>query len=74
MRVPTDPTNPTYDQTFTVGFWRWLTSSAAERKEWARRRNAATPTSRSMRKLNQAEQWAARKQAEQDTRRTNPNQ
>lgn len=69
MRVPTDPDNPTYDQTFKVGFWRWLTSSASERKEWARRRNAAIPTSRSIRKIEQAGDWAQRKQDERDARR-----
>lgn len=49
FRVPNSADNPTYDDTFKVGFWRWLTSSAADRKEWARRRNAAIPTSRSVR-------------------------
>jgi hypothetical protein len=42
MRVPSSADNPTYDETFKVGFWRWLTSSKADRVEWARRRNAAT--------------------------------
>jgi hypothetical protein len=69
MRVPSDPDNPTYDNTFTVGFWRWFTSSAAERKEWARRRRAAIHTSSSVRKLNRAEQWARDKQAAKDAER-----
>lgn len=53
MRVPTDSDNPTYDSTFKVGFMRWLTSSKAERNEWTRRRNAAIPTSRGIRKLDE---------------------
>lgn len=69
MRVPADPNNPTYDNTFNVGFWRWLTSNAAERKEWARRRNAATRTGNVARKLDQAYNWAGEKQAEADARR-----
>lgn len=69
MRVPSDPNNPTYDSTFNVGFWRWLTSSKDERKEWARRRNAAIPTSGSIRKLKQADEWAGRKQDEKDVQR-----
>ena len=69
MRVPTDPDNPSYDSTFHVGFKRWLFSSAAERKEWARRRNAAIGTGRVDRKLQQAEQWAADKQAAKDAER-----
>jgi hypothetical protein len=69
MRVPADPDNPTYDHTFQVGFWRWFTSSKAERVEWARRKRAAISTLPSMRKLKQAEDWAGRKQAQQDARR-----
>lgn len=41
MRVPADPHNPTYNHVFLVGFWRWLTSSAADRREWRRRRDIA---------------------------------
>lgn len=69
MRVPSDPDNPTYDHTFHVGFWRWFTSKGHERKEWARRRNAATHTSASIRKLKQAEQWAKDKQEARDAER-----
>ena len=46
FRVPVDGDNPTFDDTFKVGFGKWLTSSAAERKEWARRRNAAARLAR----------------------------
>ena len=41
FRVPVDPQSPTFNQTFKVGFLRWLTSNAPERKEWMRRRTAA---------------------------------
>jgi hypothetical protein len=41
FRVPVDAAAPTFDATFKVGWWRWLTSSRADRVEWARRRNAA---------------------------------
>lgn len=41
MRVPADPHNPSYSHVFLVGFWRWLTSSGADRKEWRRRRDIA---------------------------------
>lgn len=68
MRVPADPDNPTFDTTFKVGFMRWLTSSAAERKEWARRRNAAAQTARHNQNA-RAKEWADRKQAERDERR-----
>ncbi len=40
FRVPTDPTNPTFDSTFKVSFWQWFTSGKPERHEWMRRRNA----------------------------------
>ena len=41
FRVPADAHAPTFDRTFKVGFWQWLTSKGPERKEWMRRRNAA---------------------------------
>ncbi|MER7002198.1 hypothetical protein ABT297_04005 [Dactylosporangium sp. NPDC000555] len=41
MRVPADPHNPTYDHVIEVTFGQWLRSSGADRREWARRRNAA---------------------------------
>ena len=68
MRIPADPDNPTFDATFDVGFWRWLTSNADERKEWARRRNAAAQTARHNQNK-RAEDWANRKQAERDAKR-----
>lgn len=51
FRVPANPDAPTFDDTFKVGFWRWLATSfskngAADRHEWMRRRNAATRTAR----------------------------
>lgn len=63
FRVPANPDAPTFDDTFTVGFGKWLTSSAAERKEWARRRNAAARLAAS-RQRQRADDWAARTQAE----------
>lgn len=41
FRIPVDADTPTFDNTFKVSFRRWMTSSATERKEWARRRNSA---------------------------------
>lgn len=41
FRVPSSHANPTFDETFNVGFFRWLTSRSADRHEWTRRRNAA---------------------------------
>lgn len=41
FRVPIDQSTPTFDSTFKVSFWRWLTSKAVDRKEWMRRRNEA---------------------------------
>lgn len=69
MRVPADPTNPSFDATFKVGFWQWFTSSKVERIEWARRRQAAIHTMPSIRKLKAADEWAGRKAAEQDAKR-----
>lgn len=41
FRVPASADAPTFDHTFKVGFFRWLSSNGTERIEWARRRNAA---------------------------------
>lgn len=68
MRVPTDPTSPTFDSTYKVGFMKWLTSSKAERQEWARRRNTAAQAARTNQNK-RAQDWADRKQAERDGRR-----
>ncbi len=62
FKVPSDPDNPSYDDTFTVSFWRWLTSSKADRGEWRRRKNAAIHTSSSVRfTRNQAEHAAEKR-------------
>jgi hypothetical protein len=42
FRVPSDADAPSFDQTFKVGFMGWLTSSAADRREWQVRRQIAT--------------------------------
>lgn len=54
FRVPSNPQHPTFDDTFNVGFFQWLTSKKPDRLEWQRRRNAAA-------KLAQRNQvaWAA---------------
>lgn len=41
FRVPVSAEAPTFDDTFKVSFWRWLTSHAGQRKEWMQRRTAA---------------------------------
>jgi hypothetical protein len=41
FRVPVSQTLPTFDETFKVSFWQWLTSGKAERVDWMRRRNVA---------------------------------
>jgi len=46
FRVPANAENPSFDDTFAVSTRRWLTSSAADRTEWARRRNAAAKTAK----------------------------
>lgn len=53
FRVPTDPENPTYDQTFKLSFRQWLFCKADERREWVRRRKIADKITR--------EQWAQRR-------------
>jgi hypothetical protein len=68
FRVPSDPDNPTFDDTFEVNTRQWMTSSKADRLEWQRRRNAAAKVA----KTNQdarAEAWAERKIAEGEARR-----
>jgi GrpB-like predicted nucleotidyltransferase (UPF0157 family) len=42
FRVPSSGDAPTFDQTFEVGFVRWLTSNATDRREWQVRRQIAT--------------------------------
>lgn len=41
FRVPVDADRPTFDHTFKVSFWGWLTSKGPVRREWMRRRTAA---------------------------------
>lgn len=41
FRVPSSADAPSFDQTFKVGFMRWLTSSAADRHEWRIRMDIA---------------------------------
>lgn len=60
FRVPRDPNSPTFDDTFKVSFWRWLTSSAADRKEWMRRRNAAAKVAMRNQEARRRERWQQR--------------
>ena len=46
FRVPIDGERPSFDEAFSVSFWKWLTSRAVERKEWQRRRNQAAQRAR----------------------------
>ena len=46
FRVPLNAARPTFDETVKVGVFNWLTSSRADRQEWARRRNAAAKAAR----------------------------
>lgn len=39
--VPRNAEDPSYDDAEKIGFWRWLTSSKADRTEWVRRRKIA---------------------------------
>jgi len=65
FRVPNSAEAPTFDATTTISFWRWLTSSRAERDEWMRRRNVASKLAlqNQAERGNQArERWAVQKQ------------
>jgi len=46
FRVPQDSERPTFDHTFKVGFFRWLTSKGVDRVEWMRRRRIAAERAR----------------------------
>jgi hypothetical protein len=64
FRVPIDSRNPSFDRALKVGFWRWLTSSKAQRAEWQRRRNAAAEAARQGQNA-RAQEWADRHRHEQ---------
>jgi hypothetical protein len=68
FRVPTNPTAPTFDDTFKVGFLHWLTSKAPQRQEWRRRRDAAAGAARVGQDA-RIEQFTERKITEQQQRR-----
>lgn len=68
FRVPVDADAPTFDQVTKVGFFKWLTSSKAERSEWMRRRNAAAQTA-AVNQRARASEWAERKRLEQERKR-----
>jgi hypothetical protein len=44
--VPVNAARPTFAETVKVGVFHWLTSSRADRQEWARRRKAAAQAAR----------------------------
>lgn len=67
FRVPSDRDAPTFDDTFKIGFFRWLVSKSADRKEWTRRRNAAT-TAWQQRKEADIHQWRDEKVAEHEAK------
>jgi hypothetical protein len=68
FRVPVDAESPTFDDVFKVSFWRWLTSRAADRHEWRRRRDTAAQVAQ--RNRNQrTQEWADRKRAEHAARK-----
>jgi hypothetical protein len=46
VRVPVNAARPTFDETVKVGVFSWLTSSRADRQEWARRHRAAAEAAR----------------------------
>jgi hypothetical protein len=58
FRVPRDPNAPTFDETFKVGFWRWLGSKAKDRHEWRRRRDLAAKVAE-RNQVAQADEWQA---------------
>lgn len=58
FRVPESAETPTFDHTFKVSFRRWLTSKAAERKEWMRRRNAAAKVAMRNQEARRRERWS----------------
>ncbi len=75
FRVPLNAARPTFDETVKVGVFNWLTSSRADRQEWARRRNAAAKAARVSRNARAAEvieqSMIGRKTAEQEARKSN---
>jgi len=60
FRVPVSADAPTFDETFKVSFWQWLTSKAPERKEWMRRRNAAAKVAMRNQEARRRERWQGR--------------
>lgn len=41
VRVPSDPENPTFRDTFRVPIWTWVLYAPDKRHEWTNRRRAA---------------------------------
>lgn len=69
MKVPSNGLQPSFEDVFRVGFWRWLFSRKAEREEWKRRRNIALQKLRRQRLRNIAESHSARVAAFEEARR-----
>lgn len=71
FKVPLDPANPTYRHAQTITFWQWLTSSAAQRQEWRRRRDAVgkARVDRADARVAQAEQARQQRKAAKQARK-----
>lgn len=46
VRVPSDPVNPTFDDTFRVPVWRWYLYAKEKRSHWLERRGVAKTKTR----------------------------
>jgi hypothetical protein len=68
FRVPVSGEEPTFDDTFKVSFWKWLTSKSGERREWAARRNAAAKLA-GANQVKRFDAYAERKAAEKRDQR-----
>lgn len=70
FRVPVSAEDPTFDDTFKVGFLWYLKSNKEERAEWERRRNLAADKAKEGQDA-RVDEWADRKRTEEATRRAN---
>jgi hypothetical protein len=68
FRVPVSGEEPTFDDTFKISFWRWLTSKSAERREWFNRRRAGSKLA-AANQIKRFDAYAERKAAEKKDQR-----
>lgn len=68
FKVPADSSNPTWQDTYTVSFWKHLTSSKAERLEWKRLRDAATAHQHKAR-MDRVTEWGEEQKAKREARK-----